>query len=264
MELLYVILFGAVAGIIGTTIGGVISAFLSKKDNVISVLFCIAAGVMLAIVCFDLIPEAYRMSGNSLLSVGLSILAGGILVVVLDEIIKYMAPKIKKPVEDRLEGANFCACDENLSKRRSEMIKAGVLMMLAIAMHNLPEGIVIGSSTVENKGVLMMILIGLHNIPEGIAVAAPLVAGGVKKGKAIAITAATGLPTLFGAIIGYYIGLESQIFISISLGIAAGAMMCIIFSDMIPEAQKMYDSKVAGYATFISVLIGAILIYAFV
>ncbi len=269
-----VILYGAVAGIIGTLIGGIISAFLGKKDTVVSVLFCVAAGVMLAIVCFDLIPEAYQMGG--LLSLALSVLGGGLLVVVLDEIIKYMTPKFEKA--ERLRAAKLQAANgietmpeeivpavaDAKPSRKREMMKAGVLMMFAIAMHNLPEGLVIGSSEVQQKGVLMMCLIGLHNIPEGIAVAAPLIAGGMKRWKAVLITGATGVPTLIGAIIGYYIGMESKMFISVSLGVAAGAMLCIIFSDMIPEAQKMYDSKVAGYATFISVLVGAILIFAFV
>lgn len=251
--MLNVILYGAVAGVVGTLIGGLISAFLSKKTTVVSVLFCVAAGVMLAIVCFDLIPEALALGG--LLALALSVLAGAVIVVVLDEIIKYMAPRFQK----KENGTEELPDD----KRRRDMIKAGVLMMLAIALHNLPEGLVIGSSEVQQKGLLMMCLIGLHNIPEGIAVAAPLIAGGVKKWKAVLITAATGIPTLIGSIIGYYIGMKSQIFVAVSLGIAAGAMLCIIFSDMIPEAQKMYDSKVAGYATFISVLIGAVLIYAF-
>lgn len=247
--MLEVILYGIVAGIFGTLLGGIVSAILGKRDNVVAVLFCIAGGIMLAIVCFDLIPEALAIS--NLLTVALSMLAGAAIVVIMDIIIQIKSPTYIKTPEDE---------NNPVLRRKSQMIKAGFLMIFAIAMHNLPEGLVIGSSEAASKGLLMALLIGLHNIPEGIAVAAPLIASGMKKSKAILLTGATGVPTLIGAIIGYYIGVKSPSFVSISLGIAAGAMLCIIFSDMIPEAIKLNDKKVTGYATFLSLLAGIILI----
>lgn len=246
--MLKVLLYGAVSGIIGTMLGGVISAFLSKKDKVIGVLFAVAAGVMLAIVSFDLIPEAYAEGGVWTLAA--SVLAGVVLVVILDEITKAATKKGSDIIE---EGR----------KRRVEMTKTGILMMLAIAVHNLPEGLVIGSSELKSRGLLMALLIGLHNIPEGIAVAAPLIAGGMKKWKAIFITASTGIPTLIGAVIGYYIGLASATFVAVSLGIAAGAMLAVIFAEMLPESLKMNESKAPGFAAVISVVIGAVAIYLF-
>ena len=246
--MLKVLLYGAVSGIIGTMLGGVISAFLSKKDKVIGVLFAVAAGVMLAIVSFDLIPEAYAEGGVWTLAA--SVLAGVVLVVILDEITKAVTKKGGDIIE---EGR----------KRRVEMTKTGILMMLAIAVHNLPEGLVIGSSELKSRGLLMALLIGLHNIPEGIAVAAPLIAGGMKKWKAILITASTGIPTLIGAVIGYYIGLASATFVAVSLGIAAGAMLAVIFAEMLPESLKLNESKAPGFAAVISVVIGAVAIYLF-
>lgn len=246
--MLKVLLYGAVSGIVGTMLGGVISAFLSKKDKVIGVLFAVAAGVMLAIVSFDLIPEAYAEGGVWTLAA--SVLAGVVLVVILDEITKAVTKKGGDIIE---EGR----------KRRVEMTKTGILMMLAIAVHNLPEGLVIGSSELKSRGLLMAFLIGLHNIPEGIAVAAPLIAGGMKKWKAILITASTGIPTLIGAVIGYYIGLASATFVAVSLGIAAGAMLAVIFAEMLPESLKLNESKAPGFAAVISVVIGAVAIYLF-
>ena len=246
--MLKVLLYGAVSGIIGTMLGGVISAFLSKKDKVIGVLFAVAAGVMLAIVSFDLIPEAYAEGGVWTLAA--SVLAGVVLVVILDEITKAVTKKGGDIIE---EGR----------KRRVEMTKTGILMMLAIAVHNLPEGLVIGSSELKSRGLLMALLIGLHNIPEGIAVAAPLIAGGMKKWKAILITASTGIPTLIGAVIGYYIGLASATFVAVSLGIAAGAMLAVIFAEMLPESLKLNESKAPGFAAVISVVVGAVAIYLF-
>lgn len=241
-----VIIYGLLAGVIGTLTGGIISAVIGKKDKTISILFCIAAGIMLAIVCFDLIPDALEHSG--LTTLFLSVLAGALIVILLDVIIEIKNPEIARA--------------SNGDPSKNNMAKAGFLMMLAIALHNFPEGLVIGSSEVVSNGLLMTILIGLHNIPEGIAVAAPLIAGGMKKSKAIFLTALTGLPTLFGAIAGYFIGLQSDVFVAVSLGVASGAMLCIIFSDMIPEAIKLNDSKATGYATFASFLVGIVLIIA--
>ena len=170
--------------------------------------------------------------------------------VILDEITKAVTKKGGDIIE---EGR----------KRRVEMTKTGILMMLAIAVHNLPEGLVIGSSELKSRGLLMALLIGLHNIPEGIAVAAPLIAGGMKKWKAILITASTGIPTLIGAVIGYYIGLASATFVAVSLGIAAGAMLAVIFAEMLPESLKLNESKAPGFAAVISVVIGAVAIYLF-
>ena len=105
---------------------------------------------------------------------------------------------------------------------------AGVIMACAIALHNLPEGIVIGASyagdatsgAFTGTGLVMAIIIGLHNIPEGMAVEVPLMTGGMSRTKAVLVTALSGAPTVIGALIGYGLGGIGPLALSLSLSFA--------------------------------------------
>ena len=159
---------------------------------------------------------------------------------------------------------------ETHKKERSHLFVAGLVMMTAIALHNLPEGMVIGASyaTEENltanlfsgSGFIMAIVIGLHNIPEGMAVAVPLITGGMGKGKAILLTALSGLPTVFGALLGYALGGINQIMLVLSLGFASGAMLYVVFGELLPESILMWKSKLPALSLFIGVLAGFLLV----
>lgn len=148
-----------------------------------------------------------------------------------------------------------------------ELFIAGIVMACAIALHNVPEGMVIGASyagdageIVGGAGFILAIVIGLHNIPEGMSVSVPLISGGMSKVKAIAITALSGLPTVIGAIIGYSLGLLSPIWLSISLSFAGGAMIYVVFGELLPEAFLMWKSKAPGAFALIGTLVGLVLV----
>ena len=106
----------------------------------------------------------------------------------------------------------------------------------------------------------MAIVIGLHNIPEGMAVSVPLVSGGMGKVKAVLLTALSGLPTVFGALIGYAIGGINEIMLVISLGFASGAMLYVVFGELLPESILMWKSKLPALSVFIGVLVGFLLV----
>ena len=143
-------------------------------------------------------------------------------------------------------------------------------MMTAIALHNLPEGMVIGASyaitpdVVANlfsgSGFIIAIVIGLHNIPEGMAVSVPLISGGMSKLKAIALTALSGLPTVFGALLGFALGGVNEIMLVLSLGFASGAMLYVVFGELMPEAILMWKSKMPALSMFVGVLAGFLLV----
>ena len=142
--------------------------------------------------------------------------------------------------------------------------------MFAIALHNLPEGMVIGASyaVTENlisnlfsgAGFIMAIVIGLHNIPEGMAVSVPLISGGMSKPKAVILTALSGLPTVFGALIGFALGGISKIMLVLSLGFASGAMLYVVFGELLPESILMWKSKLPTLSLFIGLLVGFLLV----
>ena len=143
-------------------------------------------------------------------------------------------------------------------------------MMFAIALHNLPEGMVIGASyaimpdvaasVFSGSGFIIAIVIGLHNVPEGMAVSVPLISGGMSKPKAVILTALSGLPTVFGALLGFALGGINDIMLVLSLGFASGAMLYVVFGELLPESILMWRSKLPAFALFAGVITGFLLV----
>jgi len=144
---------------------------------------------------------------------------------------------------------------------------AGLVMASAIALHNVPEGMTIGASYASNSGAMgrsalvLAILIGLHNIPEGMAVSVPLISGGMNKARAVMVTALSGVPTILGALLGYAIGEIGAIGLALSLGFASGAMLYVVFGEILPQAILMYHSKLPAFSTIFGMLLGLLIIF---
>jgi ZIP family zinc transporter len=144
---------------------------------------------------------------------------------------------------------------------------AGVVMACAIALHNVPEGMTIGASYASNDGVMgsaalvLAVLIGLHNIPEGMAVSVPLISGGMAKWKAVLITACTGIPTVLGALVGYWLGEIGPLGLTMSLGFASGAMLYVVFGEILPQSILMYHSKLPAFSAIAGILAGLLIIF---
>ena len=275
---LYILVITALAGVGGTGLGSILSCLFKKDSNrIVSLLLSFAAGVMLAVVCFDLLSEALIESGVFLVIAGLSF--GYIILGILNAIIdsktnKEVAhidkshPKTADSLEE-LTHANHLQEHMEGRQPRSGLFIAGLIMAAAIALHNVPEGIVIGSSfaksakelVLDRAGITMAIVIGLHNIPEGMAVAVPLISGGMSKFKAVLVTALTGSPTIIGALIGYYIGVMGPTALALSLSFASGAMLYVVFAELLPESILMYKSKMPAVGIFVGIIVGLIIIY---
>ena len=141
-------------------------------------------------------------------------------------------------------------------------------MACAIALHNVPEGMTIGASYAMEDAVfgssslILAILIGLHNIPEGMAVSVPLISGGMKKYRAVLITAATGIPTILGALLGFWLGEIGPLGLTLSLGFASGAMLYVVFGEILPQSILMYHSKAPAFSAIIGMLAGLLIIFA--
>ena len=144
---------------------------------------------------------------------------------------------------------------------------AGLVMASAIALHNVPEGMTIGASYASNNGVMgsaaliLAVLIGLHNIPEGMAVSVPLISGGMSKPKAVLLTALSGLPTVIGALLGFALGEIGPFGLALSLGFASGAMLYVVFGEILPQAILMYHSKLPAFAAITGILAGMVIIF---
>ena len=265
----------ALAGIGGTGFGGIIGG-LFKRDSVktASLLLSFAGGVMTAIVCLDLIQSAIK-TGVNIFLICLGIIAGVLIVYLLNLFIDRITNK-----EVRHISKNHPLTADNLDEiihsnhlsvhlkrgQRLALLGAGVIMACAIALHNLPEGMTIGASFANTKGVLegsalaLAILIGLHNIPEGMAISVPLISGGVKRRMAILITALSGTPTIIGALLGFWIGDMSHFGLALSLSFASGAMLYVVFGEILPQSILMYRSKLPTFFVILGILVGLIVI----
>ncbi len=275
----YLLLVTTVSGVIGTGLGGFVGALFKKGSNrTASLLLSFAAGVMLSIVCFDLIPEAIGEKGVLLLPTIVGVIFGiGIVYLLnlfLDRRTVHEVPHVTEEhpkthdAPDELIHADHYQQHKAEGSNRSSLFMAGIVMAFAIALHNVPEGMTIGAAAVSNQTVLsgsalvLAVLIGLHNIPEGMAVAVPLINGGMGRAKAVLLTALSGLPTVLGALIGYWLGDMSSLGLCLSLGFASGAMLYVVFGEILPQSILMYRSKLPAFSILFGILVGLILIYA--
>ena len=267
----------ALAGVGGTGLGGIIGALLQKDSKrVVSLLLSFAGGVMLSVVCFDLVMEAVETQ------VGLGIAVGSIaLGVAITYFLNHLIDRRTNPEVPHIDASHPKTADDldelihsdhlqqHYNKKDSKLglFVAGMVMASAIALHNVPEGMTIGASYASNDGAMgnaalvLAILIGLHNIPEGMAVSVPLISGGMARWKAVLITACTGIPTIVGALLGYVLGEIGPMGLTLSLGFASGAMLYVVFGEILPQAILMYHSKLPAFSAIAGMLLGLFIIF---
>lgn len=272
----------ALAGMGGTGMGGLVSCLFRKDSSkTVSLLLSFAAGVMTSVVCFDLLAEALHSDGigNSVGLVVIGVLVGYVVIALLNAWIDRNTdhevahidenhPRTADSLEE-LTHANHLQEHREGRQPRSGLFLAGLVMAAAIALHNVPEGMVIGASfartaqeTLLNRGGLTMaIVIGLHNVPEGMAVAVPLISGGMPKWRSVIVTALTGFPTILGALLGFAAGAMGPTALAVSLSFASGAMLYVVFGELLPESILMWRSKLPATATIIGMLTGLVIIY---
>lgn len=233
-------LIGLFFGTFGTTIGGIIGITFQRTSNkFLSFILSFASGLMLAIICFDLIPEAMEIS--SIMNVMIGIIAGIMVMIACDILVQ------KK---------------FNVSSKRNfntnRLLKTGIIVSIGLALHNFPEGLAIGSGFGASitLGYSLAIAICLHDIPEGISMAVPMKNGGMKKGKVILYVILSGITTGIGAFFGALVGGISEQIISMCLSFAAGAMLYIVSGELIPESNELYHGRMTAIGNMFGFLLG--------
>lgn len=279
----FVTLVTLISGAGGTGLGGLIGAlFKSESNRTISLLLAFAGGVMTAMVCFDLLAEAEeaasQVTEHGVLLVILAVALGVAVVYLLNHLIDRKTRKEVSHTADADHPETHDDIDElvhadhlNMHKRHHDsklsLFVAGVVMACAIALHNIPEGMTIGASFAVSSdlmcgtGMIMAVLIGLHNIPEGMAVAVPLISGGTGRVRATLLTAACGLPTVLGAWLGFWLGDIGPLGLTMSLGFASGAMLYVVFGEIMPESYLIYRSKLPAFAVMVGLALGMFMIF---
>ena len=133
-------------------------------------------------------------------------------------------------------------------------------MAIGISLHNFPEGFAVGSGFQASMtlGTTVTLVIIIHDIPEGIAMALPMIAGGLSKGKAFFYTLLSGIPMGIGALFGALLGGISRGFIAACLGFAGGAMLYIVFVELVPESKKIYLGRLSSIGNLLGIICGII------
>ena len=231
-------LLGFVVGIVGTGAGGVAAIMLKRPSRrFMGTVLGLAGGLMIAIVCFELLPEAFEMAG---LTTGI---AGIILGVVLVTIIDLLVP------------------DRDFTQRNIRdwgYIRAGIILGLGIAVHNFPEGLAIGSGLAVDLrlGLSLALAIGFHNMPEGLAMAMPMMIGGYSRARVLVATVIAGVPMGFGAFVGMLLGEISPQLVSLCLSFAGGTMLYITCGELIPKSQNVYRGRASAFGIILGIIAG--------
>ena len=200
-----------------------------------------AAGVMLAAAVIGLILPSLEGGGElGIIITVLGIFAGAVCLSLVDKLV----PHLHKMVGIDLEGHNNGSLGKVL------------LFVMAIAIHNLPEGIAAGvgfGAGEENVAGAVVVAAGiaLQNIPEGMVIIGPMLAAGVKPRKTFIIAAMTGLVEVIGTLIGYFAVSVATFILPFALAFAGGTMLYVISDEMIPETHAHGSERGATYALLV-------------
>ena len=235
-QILKTTLIGLFFGTFGTTIGGVIGVNVKNPSNkILGFILSFASGLMTAIICFDLIPEAFELSNLSVSMLG--IIIGIILMIACD---LFISNKVSKKNENK-----------------NSLLRTGIVVGIGLALHNFPEGLAIGSGfgASVTLGLSLAIAICLHDVPEGISMAVTIKNGGIKANKVIYYVILSGVTTGVGAFFGAVAGNISKDIIAICLSLAAGAMIYIVSGELIPESNKLYNGRTTALGSILGLII---------
>lgn len=227
-------------GVGGATVVGALLGFAFKKisHRFGDVVLAFAAGVMLAAAVIGLILPSLDYGGAAALPVTVvGVFCGAFCLNLLDRVVPHL---------HRLAGV-----DQEGHPANSEQLNKVLLFVMAIAIHNLPEGIAAGVGFgTGNTGEAITIAAGiaLQNIPEGMVIIAPMLAAGMSHGRTFLAALATGLIEVLGTLLGYFAVSVSTAVLPFALAFAGGTMLYVISDEMIPETHAHGCERGATYS----------------
>ena len=227
-------------GVGGATVIGAILGFAFKRisHTFSDIVLSFAAGVMLAAAVIGLILPSLEYGGKiPLLVTAIGIFCGAICLNLLDRLVPHL---------HRLSGV-----DQEAHPAQTEQLNKVLLFVMAIAIHNLPEGIAAGVGFgTGNTGEALTIAAGiaLQNIPEGMVIIAPMLAAGMSHGRTFVAALITGVVEVVGTLLGYFAVSLSTAVLPFALAFAGGTMLYVISDEMIPETHAHGCERGATYS----------------
>ena len=228
-------------GVGGATMVGALLGFIFKKisHKMSDIIMAFAAGVMLAAAVLGLIIPSVEYGGKYGLVVTIAgIFAGAVVITLVDKLVPHLHAMVGPEMEVH---------------HNAELNKV-LLFTLAIAIHNLPEGIAAGvsfGSEDVSRALLIAGGIALQNIPEGMIIIAPMLSAGVSKGRTLLIALATGLVEVVGTLIGYFAVSVAAAVLPFGLAFAGGTMLYVVSDEMIFETHSHGSQRAATYALLV-------------
>lgn len=228
-------------GVGGATVLGSILGFVFKKisHKFSDIVLSFAAGIMLAAAVIGLVIPSLEYGGKfSVLITVVGIFTGALCLNLIDKLV----PHLHKLVGNDIENHH----NADLSKV--------LLFVLAIAIHNLPEGIAagVGFGSGDTSGALIIAGgIALQNIPEGMVIIAPMLAAGVSPKKTFVCAMITGLVEVVGTFVGYFAVNIAAAVLPFALAFAGGTMLYVISDEMIPETHAHGSQRGATYSLMV-------------
>lgn len=248
-EIVVIGFFASILAGLATGVGALPALFFKDiSKNLFNGMLGAAAGVMLAATAFSLLVPGIDYGnqlwpGNGLWVVSLGMVIGALFLHYADH---------------QLPHIHF----DSIADSQINSLKKVWLFIIAITIHNFPEGMSVGvsfgSGDIKN-GIVLATAIALQNIPEGLAVALPLVALGYNKWKAVGIATLTGLVEPVGGLLGITMVTIFSSVLPIAMGFAAGAMLFVISEEIIPETHSDGRSRLATFALMFGFIIMMVL-----
>ena len=246
-------------GVGGATVIGALIGFVFKKTShrFSDIVLAFAAGVMLAAAVLGLVIPSVEYGFDmfaqmpeegmsplvaKIIALGMTvagIFVGALCLNLVDRLVPHLHKMADTDQEDHPQNRN---------------VGKVLLFVMAIAIHNLPEGIAAGVGFGSGNTAEAFLIAGgiaLQNIPEGMVIIAPMLAAGIKPGKTLLIAFGTGLVEIIGTLIGYFAVTVSTAILPFALAFAGGTMLYIISDEMIPETHAHGSERGATYALLV-------------
>ncbi len=227
-------------GVGGATVIGAVFGFVFKRisHKFSDIVLSFAAGVMLSAAVIGLIIPSLEYGGKlKLLTTVAGVFCGALCINLIDKIVPHL---------HRLTGVDT----ENHPVNQEQLNKI-LLFVIAIAIHNLPEGIAAGvgfGTGNTNDALLIAAGIALQNIPEGMVIIAPMLAAGMSHSRTFISAALTGVIEIIGTLLGYFAVSISSAVLPFALAFAGGTMIYVISDEMIPETHSHGNESGATFS----------------
>ncbi len=229
-------------GVGGATMFGSVIGFAFKKisHKFSDIVLSFAAGVMLAAAVLGLIIPSVEYGGKfGIIITVIGVFCGAVCLNLIDKLVPHMH-KIVGVDAEKHNG------NENLNKV--------LLFVMAIAIHNLPEGIAAGvgfGGGGTSEALLIAGGIALQNIPEGMVIIGPMLAAGVSSKRTFICAMATGLVEVLGTLLGYFAVSLASFILPFALAFAGGTMLYVVSDEIIPETHSHGSERGATYALLV-------------